>query len=197
MSTTFEVFPSKKLSISADSLVDRINKVLDEITAKRNLKEIRLKADNQTQNSNIKPEDETEFTFQIATTKEFLTVSKHESTQLQIDRFKEEIKPSPGKKTALTKIINSLTDYDYYYVIRRSAGSSFTYSFVYGFVAKVLAELTDGIIFSDDGAWDYSKFPSFAQNFEKWYWNPNDPSNDVEYTEWAKKGLKTMKRNPV
>ncbi|QSI03979.1 hypothetical protein [Treponema pedis] len=64
----------------------------------------------------------------------------------------------------------------------------------YGFAAASLAKLTDGIIFSDTGAWDYSKFPCFADDFLKFYYNISDSSNsdyDIMETKWYLKKIKT------
>jgi hypothetical protein len=64
----------------------------------------------------------------------------------------------------------------------------------YGFAAASFAKLTDGIIFSDTGAWDYSKFPCFAKDFLKFYYNVNDLSNsdyDITETKWYIKKIKT------
>lgn len=64
----------------------------------------------------------------------------------------------------------------------------------YGFAAASFAKLTDGILFSDTGAWSYSKFPCLADEFLKFYFNSNDPSNnssDIVDVKWYFKNIKT------
>ncbi|UTC76123.1 hypothetical protein E4O03_05315 [Treponema sp. OMZ 792] len=63
----------------------------------------------------------------------------------------------------------------------------------YGFAAASFAKLTDGIIFSDTGAWDYSKFPCLAEDFLKFYYNINDLSNADSYIINVRRYLKEIK----
>lgn len=53
-------------------------------------------------------------------------------------------------------------------------------SLFYGYIAIALAKLTDGFIYSDDGAWEYSYFPMHAEDFEKIYLNKECISDDNE-----------------
>ncbi|WFR56233.1 hypothetical protein QA584_21845 [Anaerocolumna sp. AGMB13025] len=39
----------------------------------------------------------------------------------------------------------------------------------YGFLAATLARLTTGVVYSDDGAWDYNKFPAEPLDFMRLY----------------------------
>lgn len=64
----------------------------------------------------------------------------------------------------------------------------------YGFAAAAFAKLTDGVIFSDSGAWSYSKLPCLADDFVKFYFNINDSSNDeidIFEAKWYFKNIKT------
>jgi hypothetical protein len=54
----------------------------------------------------------------------------------------------------------------------------------YGYIAASLAELTDGIIYSDDSAWDYSRFPCKANEFYEFYFRP-EKAIGPEYKEWS------------
>lgn len=59
----------------------------------------------------------------------------------------------------------------YSWDVVRTAGQPALVSLFYGYVAIALAKLTDGFIYSDDGAWEYSYFPIGAEDFEKIYLN--------------------------
>jgi hypothetical protein len=61
---------------------------------------------------------------------------------------------------------------EHYWSFRRSAGQSATVNVMYGFVASAFAELTEGFIFSDDNAWEYTRFPATAAEFNSWYFRP-------------------------
>uniref|UniRef100_UPI000D3BE0DA hypothetical protein n=1 Tax=unclassified Variovorax TaxID=663243 RepID=UPI000D3BE0DA len=68
---------------------------------------------------------------------------------------------------------------------RRSAGQPAIINFAYGIIAASLAELTDGIIHSDDSAWDYDRFPAEAADFYVWFFDPEGTS-DPERAAWAR-----------
>ena len=42
----------------------------------------------------------------------------------------------------------------------------------FGLIAASFAELTNGLLFSDDGAWDYKRFPATAEEFDACYFRP-------------------------
>lgn len=79
----------------------------------------------------------------------------------------------------------------HHWSFRRSAGQSAIISFAYGIIAASLAELTDGIIYSDDSAWDYERFPAVATDFYEWYFNP-DMTPDPDRADWARTCLLTI-----
>jgi len=75
-------------------------------------------------------------------------------------------------------IIKNNLNLGYRWVFRRSAGQPGIIALSYGMLAASLAELTNGIIYTDDGAWDYSLFPTTADDFLKWYFRPELASNE-------------------
>ena len=76
-------------------------------------------------------------------------------------------------------------DTGFYWYFRRSAGQPAIINLSYGLIAAAFAELTNGFIFSDDGAWDYAMFPATAHYFLQDYFNPQYPN--PEHADWAKK----------
>ncbi|WP_295979416.1 hypothetical protein [uncultured Variovorax sp.] len=79
----------------------------------------------------------------------------------------------------------------HYWSFRRSVGQPAIINLAYGIIAASLAELTDGIIYSYDSAWDYDRFPAVAADFYEWYFNPemtSDPGN----ADWARTCLLTI-----
>lgn len=110
--------------------------------------------------------------------------------ELDKEIWKEEIK-SNIKAHQLQDIINRSINIGYYWSFRRSAGQPGIINLAYGLIAASLAELTDGFVFSDDGAWDYNCFPALADDFIAWYFKPEFTQND-EYKEWAQKCIELM-----
>lgn len=68
----------------------------------------------------------------------------------------------------------------YSWEVIRTAGQPALASLFYGYIAIALAKLTDGFIYSDDGAWEYSYFPMQAGDFEKIYLNKECIFDDNE-----------------
>ncbi|OWR32314.1 hypothetical protein CDO73_01520 [Saccharibacillus sp. O23] len=68
--------------------------------------------------------------------------------------------------------------------VTRYAGTASLYHLAYGIMAGALAELTKGIVFTDDDAWEYSKFPCLLEEFFAFYFDPNR-AIDQAYKEAA------------
>jgi hypothetical protein len=49
-----------------------------------------------------------------------------------------------------------------------------------------VATLTDGIIWSDDGAWDYARFPADGKHFLEWYFKPEQALH-ADNADWARR----------
>jgi len=75
-----------------------------------------------------------------------------------------------------------------YWSFRRSSGQPAIINFAYGILAGVLAELTDGFVYSDDSAWDYARFPAAANEVYEWYFNPA-LAMDRNFGSWAEECL--------
>jgi len=73
-----------------------------------------------------------------------------------------------------------------YWYFRRSAGQRGTIALSYGLISAAVAELTSGILWSDDGAWDYERFPAESREFLLWYFRPDKALKDGN-GEWAKR----------
>lgn len=75
---------------------------------------------------------------------------------------------------------------DRYWSFRRSASSTGFLSLAYGMLAGSLAELVEGIIYTDDGAWDHRLFPMRAAEFLPLYFRP-ELSQKPEEADWARR----------
>ena len=52
-------------------------------------------------------------------------------------------------------------------------------SLYYGYLAIGIAILTDGLIYSDDGAWDYSRLPILGEDFKTEYLSIKNISDTI------------------
>lgn len=80
----------------------------------------------------------------------------------------------------------------YSWTVKRTMGQPAIVNLYYGYLAITIAVLTDGIVYSDDGAWDYSCLPIEGKVFEEEYLNLNKIS-DVKFKENIGKWLHELK----
>lgn len=73
-----------------------------------------------------------------------------------------------------------------YWYFRRSAGQPGIIALSYGLISAGVAELTDGILWADDGAWDFKRFPADSSDFLRWYFR-QDMALERETRDWAKR----------
>ncbi len=106
----------------------------------------------------------------------------------RLDYLKEENKIINNIDIKIEKIkkLNTM------WYFRRSAGQSAIINISYGTISASIAELTSGILFSDDGAWDYECFPTESNQFLEFYFRPEKAiSNDN--AKWAKRCIDAIK----
>ena len=72
------------------------------------------------------------------------------------------------RKDLIAKCLENKTEWHF----RKSAGQLCITAIAYGFIASAFAELTSGIIYSEDGGWDYQIFPATAEEFDAVYFRP-------------------------
>ena len=79
----------------------------------------------------------------------------------------------------------------YRWNFRRSAGQPGAINILYGVLSGSLAAITEGIVYSDDSAWDYEKMPIQGKEFLNAYYRPHLESNAtikheaLSSIEWA------------
>ena len=82
---------------------------------------------------------------------------------------------------ALTSSIQASLSLGYYWRFSRCFGTSALIRLAHGLYAGALAELTEGFVFSDNKAWDYSRLPCRASALYDVYLQPEQHSQG----EWA------------
>lgn len=81
-----------------------------------------------------------------------------ESNNSRIDTVKQKLEKA--------KKINRLWNF------RRSVGQPGIIALSYGLISASIAKLTSGMLWSDDGAWDFKLFPTESSEFFKYYFRP-------------------------
>jgi len=108
------------------------------------------------------------------------------------DRWNHEFETSEISRKIEPYMRECLTS-GFYWSFRRSAGQPPIIDLSYGLVAAAFAELTNGFIFSDDGAWDYAMLPATSRQFLQNYFNPSYPV--LEQAEWARRCIEIIKNS--
>lgn len=92
------------------------------------------------------------------------------------------------KKLERAKILNT------HWYFRRSSGQHGITVLSYGLISAAIAELTNGILWSEDGAWSIKQFPSEYRSFIDWYFRP-EKAVDHSDGEWAKVCIEDINRS--
>lgn len=182
MSTNFYVYPGKDYIPTFKELLDKSNRKLSEYLS--NLGGLR-NAYLDVEIHNIKDHSKINFSindkmiwkedhyawFFVAGIAGGTDSYYYKTTELDKETWKEEIETNI-KAQQLQDTINRGMNIGYHWSFRRSAGQPGTINLSYGLIAASLAEITDGFVYSDDGAWDYNCFPAMAGDFFGWYFKP-------------------------
>lgn len=67
--------------------------------------------------------------------------------------------------------IHKFMNVGYSWEIKKTISQPPLVSLYFGFVSMVIANLSEGLVYSDDGAWEYSSMPMGFGEFEKTYLN--------------------------
>lgn len=81
-----------------------------------------------------------------------------------------------------------------WWYFRRSTGQPAIIVALFGFLASALAELTDGVLYSDDGAWEMPYAAALPDDFDKEYLCPERATTSANI-EWAARIEGDLHRN--
>jgi hypothetical protein len=206
MSTTFEVFPSIALRPTFSNVLEESTKELQKylsyfhIFAQPELMvSLKLKSNDQDLPFNLTaPAEWSEDSYAW-----FHVKGVRGGTDAyfwNIDEIKQEwwesnLMESPRAKKFETQIAHCL-ETGYYWHFRRSAGQPAAINVAYGIIAACFARLTQGIIFTDDGAWDYECFPATADEFLTWYFIPEKALSEGK-REWSMRCVRYLSEELV
>lgn len=185
MSMSFEIFPTKKLKPNCDEIIKYSVELFSQFLKKEKmLKSIdvttrEVTADNEVYINPISlVSKENHYTAFNLNEEGEVYVFFHELMDLDKDFWNEEIQENENAKSMEEKIDTNLK-IGYFWSVKRTMGQPAVVSLYYGYLAIAIAILTDGIIYSDDGAWDYSKLPIEGKVFKTEYLNIENISDDV------------------
>jgi hypothetical protein len=116
----------------------------------------------------------------------------YKNNLFESDIWEDELRVNPNT-TKMQRVIKTCLSVGYHWKFRRSAGQPAIIVLAYGMLAASVAKLTNGFIYSDDGAWDYAMFPAKPDDFFKWYFNPNLTS-DKNVRIFTKKCINSLKK---
>ncbi|NOR62176.1 MAG: hypothetical protein GQ535_06755 [Rhodobacteraceae bacterium] len=98
--------------------------------------------------------------------------------------FLDELRESPNFQPKYEAILSQAKEVDRKWSFRRSMSQPAIVNLSYGIIAATLAELTEGLIYSGDGAWDFQTLPATGRAFLDSYFQP-ECSVKHEMQEWA------------
>lgn len=177
MSMSFEIFPTTKRKPNCDEIIKYSVELCVEFLKKEKISQgidittKEVTADNVIHTNPIslvwKENSHTVFNLNK---KGEVYVFYHELTDMDKNFWKEEIQENENAQSIKEKI-DANSEIGYFWSVKRNMGQPAIVSLYYGYLAIAIALLTDGIIYSDDGAWDYSRLPIEGNVFKTKYLN--------------------------
>lgn len=198
MSMSFEIFPTKKKAPSCNDVIEYSVQLFSEFFKKENISQTinintrEVTYDNKvcTNPISLVLDENCHIVFNVNEEGE-VYVFYHELTDLDKDFWNEEVQGNKNAQLMKEKIDANL-EIGCSWSVKRTMGQPAIVSLYYGYLAIAIAILTDGIIYSDDGAWDYSKLPIEGEKFKTEYLNIKNIS-DVILKENIEKWLSELK----
>lgn len=109
------------------------------------------------------------------------------------DQCMVDVVSSRGLDESWQNALHKALEVGHYWSLRRSAGQPGLIAVGYGMLAAALAELTGGFVYTDDGAWDYKRFPAWPQEMMTWYFRP-EMTEDEERKDWSGRLLRSLRK---
>jgi hypothetical protein len=113
-------------------------------------------------------------------------------SELEKQVWKESMESEEQYKK-MKKEISRAIAIEHNWIFKKQAGQQGVMVLLYGILAASLAKLTNGFIYSDDGAWDYNILPAKSDDFFSCYLNPEFAKNN-EYKEFSLKNIESLRK---
>lgn len=198
MSVSFEIFPTKKKALNCNEIIRYSVQLFSEFLKEKNISQgINIIAKEVTDDNEvyINPDflvlEESYHTVFNLNEEGEVYVFYHELTELDKDFWDKEMQENKNAQFMKEKI-DANRKMGYSWSVKRTIGQPAIVSLYYGYLAIAIAILTDGIIYSDDGAWDYSRLPIEGKVFKTEYLNVEN-IYDVILKDNVKKWLGKLK----
>lgn len=175
MSMSFDIFPTNRYIPKCEELKKLSQKMLSNYLLREGIyvdilldyKKRNLEVNNELNSDYLVTSEKEYQSFIVNSVGEALVFYRKVS---DIDRefWKEEIILN-DKAHQLKDQIDTTLKIGYMWNIKRTMNQPAIISIYYGFLAIAIAILTDGILYSDDGAWEYRSFPVDGKQFREEY----------------------------
>ncbi len=195
---SFEIFPTTKKKPSCDEIIKYSVELFSEFLKKEKISQRidittrEVTADNEvyTNPISLTLKENYHTVFNLNGEGE-VYIFYNELTDLDKDFWDEEIQENKHAQSMKAKVDANL-EIGYYWSVKRTMRQPAIVSLYYGYLAIAIAILTDGLIYSDDGAWDYSRLPILGENFKTEYLNIKN-INDTIVKDNVEKWLDELK----
>lgn len=194
MSTSFEVFPTNTCIPNIEDVISTSVELLNRFFKKNQIEkdfQIELEIYNLSNGNKLDKKHEKLITSEdeqlaiIIRNEGYTNIFYHDLINIDCEFWESEMQYNKNA-LALKSEIEMNKKIGYYWSVKRNVGQPPVVNLLYGYVAIAIAKVTDGFIYSDDGAWDYNCFPSTVNIFEKDYLSievlsDNDMKNFILY----------------
>lgn len=91
------------------------------------------------------------------------------------------------------ELIRQCLETGHFWSFRRSVGQPAIINLTYGLLAGCLAELTGGLVFSNDSAWEWERMPALPAEFLSYYFVPELALTEP-YRDWSERCIISLRQ---
>ncbi|WOO36589.1 hypothetical protein R2R35_22810 [Anaerocolumna sp. AGMB13020] len=203
MSKSFEIFPTNQYIPTYNEVINLSKRMFQEYMMTLNIKkdlDVVLETfrihDNSIINKiydkekiNISKEEYAAF---CVNEEGFVNLFYHTFSELDEQFWNDEIQYNERAKNYI-KDIELYKKLGYSWLIKKNAGQPPVVNLYFGYIGIAIANLTEGVIYSDDGGWEYQCFPVKAKEFKEKYLNIST-LQDNELIEYIKNNVEKLRK---
>ena len=198
MSASFEILPTEKSRIDCKTLIDESIEKFQRFLRHNGIKkDISVTAYEFWPDSEeihnpeyITIDEERHTTLRVNDIGE-IYIFYHKVSDLDAECWNEDLLSNENAKLHEKEIRRFLSS-GYYWEVKKTMSQPPLVCLYYGFVSMVIANHSKGLVYSDDGAWDYSSMPMGFSEFELSYSDMNKVSSN-ELSENIRRWINALK----
>ena len=198
MSASFDILPTENTRLDCKTLIEESIEKFQRFLKRNGIEKdfsvsaLEFKHDSEEiHNPEYITMDEDSYTVLIVNDVGEIYIFYHKVSDLDAECWNEDLLSNENAKLHEREIRKYLST-GYFWEVKKTMSQPPLVCLYYGFVSMVIANHSKGLVYSDDGAWDYSSMPMGCSEFELSYPDMNKVSSN-ELSENIRRWINALK----